>query len=1045
MWQRELQNDAACKMRMDNDVAAVAAGVSVYDSYGPGSGWKLEGGTSASTPIVAGVDAISSAFSISLGAEAFYRDRSGLFDVTEGSNGTCTPPVEDEYWCTAEVGYDGPTGNGTPDGPLELEGTPAIAPRPSAWTGFATGVNKGEAALHGTVNPQGSETTYHFEYGMSTSYGSDVPVSGASAGSGLSDVEESETIAGLQPDTVYHYRLVASNSGGTTYGVDRTFQTSTWSLSSTRDPGGVKRSGLSGVSCSSAGACMAVGEEEDGEGAHVTLAESSSGGGEWRALEMPGVAGARESHLSGVSCVSASACVAVGGYLDGEGKLLALAESWSGTEWSITKAPPSPKGARSSVLRGVSCSSVTACVAVGEYENGEGVEFTLVESWNGKAWTIESSWNGADSSFRGVSCSSASACTAVGSFKTGEQELTLVERFNGTAWTFQFSANRSSRDFLSGVSCVSASVCTADGWYLNGEGVAVMLAERWNGTEWQVQSTPGPEGAKSSALGGISCASATACTAVGWYENGSNTLTALVESWDGSEWQIQSAPNPAGASSSELQGVSCSSASCVAAGGYENGEGVPIALAEGGNGGEWQVQSTLKPAEAKKNILDGVSCASASACMAVGEYENSSNGLVTLAESWNGGEWLTVPTPDPAGAKESHLYGVSCHSAEACIAVGGYVQGEGGLEKSLAERWNGAEWAETQSPPAHAGARLSVLRAVSCSSATACIAVGEYENEQGVHLALSEKLSGKEWTVQSTPEPAEASEDALRGVSCYSAKACLAVGFYKNASGRDLTLAESWNGKAWTVVESTPNPIGAQNSFLTGVSCTSAEVCTASGSYVNDEGTKTAIVESWNANTTGVFTAPEWYIQSLAPSEAKSSLLTGVSCTSSTQCTAVGWYEDSSNGPSRSSTPERHGVLGNPADAESRRSRLPANWRECPAPPRHPVSRPGAMRAAPKSHSPSRTRSRDVGGIASTKCDWRLRVPQCWRSRRDQIEPLKGGTVCSSALAAVDSARRTDPRPLAIAPVRRMRTRHAPRHRCPPHGLRVNPTYTKEQ
>lgn len=128
-WQKELPTkDSYCEHRLDNDVAAdasVESPVSVYDSYISG-GWEDFGGTSASSPFVAGVEALSNEYARSLGAEAFYvaGKKSLLFDVTKGNNGTCTPPAEDAYWCTAEEGYDGPTGNGTPDGPLELASAP---------------------------------------------------------------------------------------------------------------------------------------------------------------------------------------------------------------------------------------------------------------------------------------------------------------------------------------------------------------------------------------------------------------------------------------------------------------------------------------------------------------------------------------------------------------------------------------------------------------------------------------------------------------------------------------------------------------------------------------------------------------------------------------------------------------------------------------------------------------------------------------------------------------------------------------------------------
>jgi len=110
------QQDASCAFRAVADVSAVAdpsTGVAVYDSFGYGGrrGWFVVGGTSASAPIVAGVYALAgNASSVSYGS-APYSNRSGLFDVTAGSNGKCGT-----YLCAAGVGYDGPTGLGTPDG-----------------------------------------------------------------------------------------------------------------------------------------------------------------------------------------------------------------------------------------------------------------------------------------------------------------------------------------------------------------------------------------------------------------------------------------------------------------------------------------------------------------------------------------------------------------------------------------------------------------------------------------------------------------------------------------------------------------------------------------------------------------------------------------------------------------------------------------------------------------------------------------------------------------------------------------------------------------
>lgn len=109
------QKDTGCAKRTVADVSAVAdpaTGLAVYDSYQSG-GWNVYGGTSASSPIIAGVYALAGTPAAgSTPASYPYAHTSALNDVTSGANGSCNP----SYLCTAGTGYDGPTGLGTPNG-----------------------------------------------------------------------------------------------------------------------------------------------------------------------------------------------------------------------------------------------------------------------------------------------------------------------------------------------------------------------------------------------------------------------------------------------------------------------------------------------------------------------------------------------------------------------------------------------------------------------------------------------------------------------------------------------------------------------------------------------------------------------------------------------------------------------------------------------------------------------------------------------------------------------------------------------------------------
>jgi hypothetical protein len=109
------QTDTGCTKRTDNDTSAVAdpnTGVAVYDSYSEG-GWLEVGGTSASSPIIAATYALGGTPTAgSYPVQNLYSHTSNFYDVTSGSNGSCSG----SYLCTAGTGYDGPTGWGTPDG-----------------------------------------------------------------------------------------------------------------------------------------------------------------------------------------------------------------------------------------------------------------------------------------------------------------------------------------------------------------------------------------------------------------------------------------------------------------------------------------------------------------------------------------------------------------------------------------------------------------------------------------------------------------------------------------------------------------------------------------------------------------------------------------------------------------------------------------------------------------------------------------------------------------------------------------------------------------
>jgi hypothetical protein len=370
--------------------------------------------------------------------------------------------------------------------------------------------------------------------------------------------------------------------------------------------------------------------------------------------------------------------------------------------------------------------------------------------------------------------------------------VTLAERWDGIKWSIQATPNPSlGGGILFGVSCSSASACTAVG-----ASNAGTLAERWNGTKWVIQPTPNPPSG-GGVLVGVSCSSASACTAVGASNAGN-----LAERWNGTKWSIQPTPNPSGSQFGFLNGVSCTSSSaCEAVGFYVNSSGTGVNLAERWKGTKWSIQPTPNPSGSQFGFLNGVSCTSSSACEAVGSYLNSSGTGVNLAERWNGTNWVIQPTPNPSGSQFG-FNGVSCTSSSACEAVGSYLNSSG-TGVNLAERWNGTNWV-IQPTPNPSGSQFGFLNGVSCTSSSACEAVGSYLNSSGTGVNLAERWNGTKWSIQPTPNRTQASTSGFGAVSCPMPSFCMAAGSSANGFSTPVSLAESWNGNDWKI-QKTPN------------------------------------------------------------------------------------------------------------------------------------------------------------------------------------------------------------------------------------------------
>ncbi|MGE5336035.1 MAG: hypothetical protein ACM3JL_01265, partial [Nitrososphaerota archaeon] len=689
------QKDPACSRRTLADISAVAdpnTPVSVYDSY-KAPGWRLVGGTSVATPLMAGVEALSSGAIRAAGPEAFpYVGQSGqTFDPVEGETASCA-----SYLCRAGVGYDGPTGWGTPNGTFSL---------PTAVTESASVVPTSKATLHGSVRPGGVETKYRFEYGESKNYGTSVPVPDKSVGSGNSYVEVSQTIEGLKPQRTYHYRLTAVN-GSEAHGVDRTFGTSPPSVTTgTASQIGAYKATLAGTinpegsttsyyfeygPTTSYGKKMPLGPEEVGSGL-TSVAVSTT---------VERLEANRTYHYRIVGVNSA-------GTTTGTDNTFKTAPA----EWRAERLPHPPESSSYSQAFGISCLQPDSCVAVGDYWRlgSYHTAVTLAEKWNGEVWTVMSTPN-----------------------PPGLEEGYLHGR----------------KARLTSVSCSSAGACMAVGWFRGTSEMVAPISEVWNGGEWELTSVPTPIGGNEAQLLGVTCASATGCEAVGQYVDSGGEQKALVEGWSGTQWVTQAMSAPAESTQSSLSGVSCSAVTaCTAVGSYRDASGLTRPLVERWNGVTWSEQTPWSPAQASAG-LDGVSCVGPGNCTAVGDYQ-SGVPYVPLAEHWNGTSWSKESTA--RSEQEGILTAVDCLPAGYCTASGVYFSKSSGDEgwRSIIERleepplWSELEIAPPGWWPGETYWHEEVPRAISCPEALVCAAVGESitapKGELGVMAAFAEQ------------------------------------------------------------------------------------------------------------------------------------------------------------------------------------------------------------------------------------------------------------------------------------------------------------------
>jgi hypothetical protein len=361
-------------------------------------------------------------------------------------------------------------------------------------------------------------------------------------------------------------------------------------------------------------------------------------------------------------------------------------------------------------------------------------------------------------------------------------------------WKVQSTANPGRAASVDDLVLQSASAASpTSAWAVGQIGLDPVqpLAERWTGTTWRNVSVPLPTGVSQGSLQGVEALSSSDAWAVGQQlsPQTGDRLT-LIEHWDGRHWAPVPSPNPetgAGAAD-ELAAVAGSGPDDLwAVGFYSNGTKFNAMLFEHWDGTTW---TFVAPPSVGEMFAQAVTVVSPSDVWVVGDTEGG-----TISAHWNGKVWGFVTTPflkdgtDPT----NHLTGVTSSGPDDIWASGyeGDVDQQN-FNKPYMLHWNGTSWALVTT--ADPGTEGSLLTAVAEVSATDVWAVGTTDQTDGSLLTLAEHYDGTAWSISSTLDPGQLGagpDSSFNGVAVAPDHQLFAVGA-QEIPGRCclLTLAE---------------------------------------------------------------------------------------------------------------------------------------------------------------------------------------------------------------------------------------------------------------
>jgi hypothetical protein len=342
----------------------------------------------------------------------------------------------------------------------------------------------------------------------------------------------------------------------------------------------------------------------------------------WRVASSPNV-GTLTNGLAGVAALSQTDAWAVGSHelvLPGQAPInQTLIQHWNGSKWAVV--PSANVGTGENDLVAVAAISSTDAWAVGTFFDYRALAWhTLIEHWNGRKWTLTPSPNPSTryNALEGVAAAGPNDVWAVGIEQISGPAIanrTLIQHWDGTAWSVVPSPNATSgNNYLLSVAVASPT----DVWAV-GSHDALTLTEHWDGTKWAIVASPNP-GNQANFFNSVAVVSGQDVWAVGAvYPGGGGAERTLTEHWNGRRWTIVASPN-VGTGNNALQAVAALSSSGVWSAGVLY-SGSSQTLTEHWDGKAWTVVPSPSPGTEAR--LSGLAALAGGTLWSVGAFEQS--------------------------------------------------------------------------------------------------------------------------------------------------------------------------------------------------------------------------------------------------------------------------------------------------------------------------------------------------------------------------------------------------------------------------------------